>query len=409
VNELREDLDRALRTVTFGEAPVDRAKRAGRRIRARRRVALLAGALAVAAVAAGYPALSRAVSAAPPAPATGGHTRGGLDPVLTDGPPAGKTTRAPGGLASSTGEIAAGTMGGVRWTVTVNGPGPANPMPADPCFSGVLATVGEIWSGCADLPTYLASGLSAADPASFTGVSDTVTGMTVGVVAANVTYLVVTFTDGQQLKLIPVTAPHGHRYVAWVAPLTMTVAGVVAHLGGPYNDNGQTVTAVPFDPSGQMPVFGQWEQPGQQVPRATGVIGGGMTGSQALWSVTAYTGPWGVCMEVNAGGKNGDVYACLPYTAMSGLSVMNPLLTSVPGLRLILGSAPAGAAKVRITLSNGKAVTARTAAVGGDLLFAVAVTGNATATGWTADDAAGNQVGSGASVSLSNPAKTAKP
>ena len=66
MNELREDLDRALRTVTFSEAPVERVKRDGRRIRTRRRVTLLAGVLAVAAVAAGYPALARN-SAAPPA------------------------------------------------------------------------------------------------------------------------------------------------------------------------------------------------------------------------------------------------------------------------------------------------------------------------------------------------------
>jgi hypothetical protein len=70
VNELREDLDRALRTVTFSEAPVERTKRDGRRIRARRRVTRLAGVLAVAAVAAGYPALARN-AAAPPAPASG--------------------------------------------------------------------------------------------------------------------------------------------------------------------------------------------------------------------------------------------------------------------------------------------------------------------------------------------------
>ncbi len=55
VNELGEDLDRALRTVTFSEAPVERVKRDGRRIRTRRRVTLLAGVLAVAAVAAGVP------------------------------------------------------------------------------------------------------------------------------------------------------------------------------------------------------------------------------------------------------------------------------------------------------------------------------------------------------------------
>ncbi len=37
--------------------------------------------------------------------------------------------------------------------------------------------------------------------------------------------------DGQQFKLVPVTAG-GHRYVAWMAPLSMTIASVTAHLGG---------------------------------------------------------------------------------------------------------------------------------------------------------------------------------
>jgi len=50
VNDLREELDRALRAVPVSAAPVERAKRDGRRIRTRRRAALLAGALAVAAV-----------------------------------------------------------------------------------------------------------------------------------------------------------------------------------------------------------------------------------------------------------------------------------------------------------------------------------------------------------------------
>jgi hypothetical protein len=82
VNELGEDLDRALRTVTFSEAPIERVKRDGRRIRTRRRVTLLAGVLAVAAVAAGYPALARN-SAAPPAPAAG-HTTPPASPVRCD-------------------------------------------------------------------------------------------------------------------------------------------------------------------------------------------------------------------------------------------------------------------------------------------------------------------------------------
>ena len=236
MNDLREDLDRALRTVTFSEAPIERAKQAGRRIRTRRRVALLAGVLAVAAVAAGYPALSRN-SAAPPAPATGTKTPAphqapyGGDPLLTDGPPGG-TTQAPGGLATSSGVIASGAMGGVPWQVTVHGPGATNPVPADPCFTVSITSVGDLGASCSDFPTLKAGVLNSGTPVMFTGEGDAVTEATIGEAASVVTYVIVDFTDGQQLKLIPVTAD-GHRYIAWTAPLTMTVASVVAHLGRP--------------------------------------------------------------------------------------------------------------------------------------------------------------------------------
>jgi hypothetical protein len=66
VNDLREDLDRALRTVTFAEAPVERAKQAGRRIRTRRRVALLAGVFAVAAAWVVPPGMPSVMTGSPP-------------------------------------------------------------------------------------------------------------------------------------------------------------------------------------------------------------------------------------------------------------------------------------------------------------------------------------------------------
>ena len=43
MTELKDDLDRALRSVTFGEAPVERMIRDGRRLRNRRRLTVLAG------------------------------------------------------------------------------------------------------------------------------------------------------------------------------------------------------------------------------------------------------------------------------------------------------------------------------------------------------------------------------
>jgi len=83
----------------------------------------------------------------------------------------------------------------------------------------------------------------------------------IGEATADVTYLIVTFTDGQRLKLIPVTVG-GRRYVAWMAPLSMTVDSVTAHLGGPYSDSGQTATAVPVERPGKPPAFGRWRLAG---------------------------------------------------------------------------------------------------------------------------------------------------
>jgi hypothetical protein len=399
VNDLQENLDRALHAVTFCEAPVERARHEGRRIRTRRRVALLAGALAVAAVAAGYPALARN-SAAPPAPATGTKSPAphkqlyGGDPVITD-TPAG-TTRAAAGLAASGGAIAKGAMGGVPWSVTVDGPGAANPVPADPCFTVSLTSVGDLGASCNDFPALEAGQPDSAAPVMLAAVSDTGTEATVGEAASAVSYVIVNFTDGQQLKLIPVTA-HGHRYIAWVAPLTMTIGSVVAHLGGPYADSGQTATAVPFDPSGQLPVFGQWQQQGQRLPeKASGVIGGGVVGRDGLWSAIAYVGPWGSCTVVN-----GQGFDCMPFGPVSTIAILGPVPCSVPGLQLVIGSAPAGVARVRLTLAGGKAVTARPVAVGNSRLFAVAVTANVRPTRWTSYDAAGRQTGTAAIAQVS--------
>jgi hypothetical protein len=82
---------------------------------------------------------------------------------------------------------------------------------------------------------------------------------TVGEAAPDATYFIVTFTDGQQLKLLPVTVG-GHRYIAWMAPLSLAVDSVVAHLGGPYSDSGQTATAVPVERPGRPPAFGRWRR-----------------------------------------------------------------------------------------------------------------------------------------------------
>jgi hypothetical protein len=393
MSELKEDLDRALRTVTFSEAPVERAKRAGRRIRTRRRVALLAGALAVAAVAAGYPALTRA-SAAPPAPASGQRTTPaphsspfGGDMVVTAGPP-GKTTEAPGGLTDNTGQIAVGAIGDMKWQISIVPPGLKSPVPADSCYT-IAISVGssDIQGTCNDIPSALGSGLGTGKPAAFTELSnDGTTETTVGEAAANVTYFLVDFTDGQELKLIPVTAG-GHRYIAWMAPLSMTIQYVVAHLGGPYSDSGQIGVAVPFEQPGQPPVFGLWQPANTATPPPdTKVIGHGTTGGHA-WKVTAYAGPWGTCFVTDPIGSQ-CVPADLEQTAILGWGTVSPVERG-------FGSAAPGVASVRVSLSNGKTVTAAPVIVGNEDLFAFPTGQGVSPTAWTAYNASGQRVGAG--------------
>jgi hypothetical protein len=395
VSELHEDLDRALRAVPIGEAPVEAAKRQGRRLRARRRVTLLAGSLAVMAAAIGYPALTR--TAVPSAAATGPeHVSAPYqgDPVLTDGA-GGKTTEGPNGLVGSGDVIATGTIGSDSWqaTVTPEGGEPLSSTGACPgfSFSVSFSKGGPLGSYC---PSVISGGNStdAANPVAFTGsASDGTKYAIYGQVSDQVADLIVTFTDGQQLKLVPVIAD-GIRYFTWVAPESMTVASVVAHLGGPYDTNGQTETAVPLDLPGQVPVFGLTQKPGQAgPPRAAKVIVGGTTAGASRWTVTAYEGPWGTCFVSDT--HPSDV-ACVPAARLATTAFLGQWVSAMPNT-VTFGSAAPGVALVRVTLSDETTATVRPVRVGNEDLFAVPSGGNEVVMGWTAYDASGKQVGAG--------------
>ena len=220
--------------------------------------------------------------------------------------------------------------------------------------------------------------------------SEGTTELSIAQVAQQVTYFIVAFTDGQQLKLIPVTA-HGYRYVTWIAPMSMTITSIVAHLGGPYSDSGQTTTAIPFDRPGQFPVVGQWLKPGQStLPRAAGVVGTGTTGGHA-WRATAYVGPWGTCVTVNEEGND-----CMDSRPGGTVQVAGPMSGPVPGLQLVVVTAPESVAKVTVTLSAGKPVTVKPATFGGERLAAFAVGKAVVPTRWTWYNASGKQTGTGA-------------
>jgi hypothetical protein len=362
MSDLRAELDAALQAITPGDVPVEAAMRQGRRLRLRRRLAAAAGVAAVAVfAAAGYPALTRQLGgvAAPPAQ----HPR----VIVTDIPPALGTP--------DNGLIAQGTIGSQRWQVSLDSTsGPQ-------CISARVG-VGSLTGGC-----YQPGAFNPAKnppPLFLQGDSDGTYTVAVGGVRANVTYYTATLTDGQQLNLIPVTS-HGRRYVAYALPDSLRIASVTAYLA-----DGGKLTSVPFNrPGYAISEFARWAPPGQPEPaKATALIGSGTVNARP-WSVTAYAGPWGTCLVWTSGEA-----LCLEFTRMPGTSVIG----SVGSARqaYVAGVAAAGVSQVAVTLADGTSFTVPARAVGGQKLWAFALATGQRVQHWTAYDAAGHQVASGA-------------
>jgi len=232
MNDLREDLDRALRDVVPGEPPVAGAIRRGKVIRVRRRGLVLASVVAAVAAVAAYPALAR--HAAAPAPPPAQHLPAPHHDPVVIAFPVGKM--GPGGMVAQDGVIGGGRIGASTWQAAMT------LAPGKPCFIATISGGGFPAETVAD--TYTTPPPLGDRPAAIATFSDGTTQSALGRVGENVAYLIVTFRDGQQLKLIPVTW-NGTRYVAWLAPQGMTVSTVVAHLGGPYFDSGQQARVTP--------------------------------------------------------------------------------------------------------------------------------------------------------------------
>lgn len=230
LDQLRDTLDEALRTINPGPAPVHAAVRRGKGIRARRRLTAFAGiAAVVAAGVVGYPALTHN-QPAPRPPVTSRHT-----PSVTDVPP---------GPHAAKGEIATGTIYGKPWQLVTGKPGTRGMPPAlspgqQQCFvASGSAGISQAEPLMQCLPNLAPD---AAAPVDFTELgAGAGTELSIGRVLAGVRYVTVDLSDGTRLTLIPASVD-GARYVAFAMPGTLTVESANAYLG-----NGQIRTAIPF-------------------------------------------------------------------------------------------------------------------------------------------------------------------
>lgn len=356
-HDLAGRLDQAFQAITPRPAPVDWAVRQGRLIRVRRRLAAAAAGLVLIAAGIAIPALLHQQAAQPVLNHPGHH----------------EVTVVPAGPHSPAGLIASGTVDGRPWRLSTTKPGTPGAERGSQCFT-VLSN-----QDCGPVDH-----AGRADPVNFSGTSAAATDVEYGPVRAAVSYVMVQLADGTVLRLHPVSV-YGIRYVAFAVPLHEPVSRITA-----YSARGEVAAAIPFnDPAGGATVV-QWLRPGQRgLPRASGLIGSGGTGAQA-WSVTAYVGPWGVCLDSHGNGAGAS--ACNLVSSAQGTK----MLASFGGTsQLLAGAAAASVDHVVIPLAGGGNIRVPAVRVGEQKFFVFALSRGQHAVRWLAYDAARHEVGSG--------------
>ena len=281
------------------------------------------------------------------------------------------------GPGAPTGEIAYGTVDGKRWQLVASKPG------TDGAGRGqglILASGAGFGPGgiSESEPALTTDGSS---PVSFTGMSAGTTQCQFGAVAADVSYVTVRLGNGTLLTLHPVTV-YGARVVAFAVPTGAAVVEVTA-----YSGHGEIAAAIPFNAPSGPASFGLWLKPGQRpAARFTTRIGSGTFDGKA-WSATAYTGPWGVCVETSGGAINGDT--CVPASSGLGTNVMfwtggTPEVAS--------GSAAAQVTRLVVTQPDGTTIQVRAVKVGDQKFFAFPMSAGHKAVRWAAYNSAGGLV-----------------
>jgi hypothetical protein len=371
---LHEQFDRELGAISPPPppAPVEETMRRGTWMRRRRHATAVACTAAVVAAAIWVPLAVHWKDSS--APETSHYT----------------VTVQPPGPTAPVNEIAYGTVNGKAWRILMG-----KTSPNDASFDSCAEMLGPAFepepvtgpdTGC-----YPPRGATLANPVAFdppafaVGPDPQALGLA-GEVAANVTHVTVTLTNGTLLTLQPVTV-YGDRYVAFAAP-TGAVVQVTA-----YSRRGEIARAFPFAPDGPDWFLDTgWLRPGQhELAPVTAVVGSGRyTGGTGLfqgsWSVVLQQGPWGVCETLT--GEDGLCGPGQPGPRRAGAQVVY----KNGRYEICEGLTPLDVTRVVLTLPGSGSVTVQLAGGADAKYWAFGYT---KAFSWTAYNAADLVVGSG--------------
>lgn len=356
-NNLREQLSDVFSAIDPAAAPIEATIRQGKRVRWRRRAAAAAGLAVVAAAAICVPLAVHPLAS--PSPATN--------------PARYTVTVQPPGPGSPAGEIAQGTVNGASWRLTAGQPTRQNGQldvcihMSGPAFGG---TAGQV--NCAPPDT---DGM----PASFGAASAGPVHMLWAPVESDVSYATVALTNGDLLKLRPVTV-HGIRWIAFVVP-DHAVRVVTA-----YSSRGEISSAVPFDGGGEYS-FADWLKPGQHGPPPATVLIGSGTVDGTRWSVTLYAGPWGTCQVTSDGTSS-----CWASMTAAGHIAGTTGSAGPNANHTVTGMEPLSVARIVVALPGGGIERVRLVTVNGTKYWAFEYP---KVLHWTAYDSAGQAVAHG--------------
>lgn len=349
--DLGQRVGQALAAITSGPAPAAMIVAEGRRIRLRRRAALVGAVAVVAALAVSIPGpLYSVLRGGPPGPPTRPLTINKLGPIARHD------------------VIGSGTLYGKPWTVRLTG-GP----------SPVATTAGLPVTGP------LGTRHGGSDPATFRDAGSGAQRLLAGSVSPGVTYLTMRLAGGTTYRLYPV-AWHGHRYVGLVVPWNLHVTRFTA-----YSAHGELAYAIPFPRVGDFPLVVSWLHPGAAVPAVSSATVARRWDARLNngWSVQVKIGPWGTCL-LDQDGYLGTW--CRPTIAYPPNAVT--LVMTGPSMDEAAGITASAVAYLQLRLHSGKTTRLRVLHIGGQGFYALSVLTDPVAR-WTAYTAAGHAIASG--------------
>jgi hypothetical protein len=288
------------------------------------------------------------------------------------------------GRGSPRGLIAYGAVDGTRWQITVE---------TQPTFSqGFCMSTGSGPASQTCVANTPEAANNSGDPASFSSYEGWGRfSADLGTVASDVSYLKVSFSNGQTLTLYPVAIYPSRfaRFVALMAPYNAAVTSVTA-----YSRHGALGYAIPFTAEGSIGL-NRWLRPGQAaLPRPAKYLIGSGAVNGTRWHEYAWIGPWGTCTGGAGGGstcfaRTGSLLSPRQLADSFGLSV------GAGNTYFVYGEAAPSVGYLIVTGSDGRTQKVRVASAGALKFFAYASVQGDRVVRWAAYGARGQQLAAG--------------